>query len=101
MSTAHLAWLATGSTERPMTLTLRLSNSGLRRATAPSSVVQTGVKSFGWENRTAQLPSIHSWKWISPSVEVAVKSGATSPNRSVIGNRFLRGVRDCGEDAAG
>ena len=46
---------SSGSTERPMTLTLRLSNSGLSAATAPSSVVQTGVKSFGWENSTPQL----------------------------------------------
>src|SRR6266446_785049 len=53
MSTAHLLWLATGSTESPMILTLRLSNSGLRRAMVPSSVVQTGVKSFGWENSAA------------------------------------------------
>jgi hypothetical protein len=31
----------------PMIFVLRLSNSGLRRASYPSSVVQTGVKSFG------------------------------------------------------
>ena len=29
MSSAHLVWLSTGSTLRPMILTLRLSNSGL------------------------------------------------------------------------
>ena len=58
MSVAHLAWFDTGSTDRPMILTLRLSNSGLSRAMVPSSVVQTGVKSFGCENSTPQeLPS--------------------------------------------
>jgi len=35
-------------------LTLRRSNSGLSLATAPSSVVHTGVKSFGCENSTPQ-----------------------------------------------
>ena len=35
---------------------------------APSSVVQTGVKSFGCETITAQLPPSHSWKLIRPSV---------------------------------
>ena len=35
-----------------MTLTLRLSNSGLSLATRPSSVVQTGVKSLGCEKST-------------------------------------------------
>ena len=42
---------------------------------APSSVVQTGVKSLGWEKRTAQLLPIHSWKWMVPWVVSAVKSG--------------------------
>ena len=48
----------------------------------PSSVVQTGVKSFGCENRMAQPSPIHSWKWIVPWVVSAVKSGATSLMRS-------------------
>ena len=43
-----------------MILTPRLSNSGLICAMYPSSVVQTGVKSFGWEKRTAQESPIHS-----------------------------------------
>jgi hypothetical protein len=33
---------------------------GELRATAPNSVVQTGVKSFGWLNRIAQLSPIQS-----------------------------------------
>src|SRR5215831_5924187 len=43
------------STDRPMVLTLRRSNSGLSFATSASSVVQSGVKSFGCENSTPQL----------------------------------------------
>src|SRR5437763_12308474 len=69
-----------------MTLTLRRSNSGLRRAASPSSVVQTGVKSFGCEKRTPQLSPSHSWKLIVPSVVSAVKSGAVSPNLIAITN---------------
>ena len=42
-----------------MSLTLRFANSGASLAKAPSSVVQTGVKSAGWENRTAQLSPIN------------------------------------------
>ena len=64
-----------------MTFTLRLSNSGLSAATRPSSVVHTGVKSFGCEKSTAQLSPFQSWKLIGPSVLSAVKSGASSPRR--------------------
>ena len=42
------------STDRPSSFTPRLSNSGLSLATAPSSVVQTGVKSLGCENSSTQ-----------------------------------------------
>src|ERR1700723_3523136 len=78
MSTAHFAWFSTGSTERPMILAPRLANSPSRPAMAPSSVVQTGVKSLGWEKRTAQESPIHSWKLIGPWVVSAVKLGASS-----------------------
>src|SRR5688572_32047415 len=44
-----------GSALIAITFTLRFSNSGLSFATEPSSVVQTGVKSAGWENRIPQL----------------------------------------------
>ena len=67
-----------------MTLQPRLSNSGFSPAMQPSSVVQTGVKSFGWENSIAQPSPIHSWKRIGPSVVMAVKSGAVSPIFRVI-----------------
>src|SRR5437660_587042 len=81
MSRAHFSWSETASTLRPMTLVLRLSNSGLIFAMYPSSVVQTGVKSFGCEKRMAQEFPIHSWKLIGPSVVWAVKFGASSPIR--------------------
>ena len=60
MSLLHLPCESSGSTLRPITFTLRLSNSGLSLATVPSSVVQTGVKSFGCENSTAQLSPFQS-----------------------------------------
>src|SRR4051812_36911794 len=64
-----------------MILVLRLSNSGLIRAMYPSSVVHTGVKSFGCEKRTAHWLPIHWWKSMGPSVVCAVKLGASSPIR--------------------
>src|SRR6478609_3981037 len=79
MSSDHLAWRSTGSTERPISLTPRLSNSGLSFASAPSSVVQTGVKSLGCENSIAQLLPIQPWNLILPSVVSASKSGSTAP----------------------
>src|SRR6202045_5084780 len=75
MSPAQPLCDSTESTERPMSLALRLSDSGLALENAPSSVVQTGVKSFGWENRIPQLSPSHSWKLMVPSVVSAVKSG--------------------------
>src|SRR5690242_7390913 len=68
-----------------MILVLRLSNSAFIRAIVPSSVVHTGVKSLGWENRIAHLSPIHLWKSISPSVVLAVKLGASSPMRRAMG----------------
>src|SRR6202142_2896958 len=84
VSSEHLVCLSTGSTERPISLTPRLSNSGFSFASAPSSVVQTGVKSFGCENNSAQLLPIQSWNLILPSVVSASKSGATAPIWSAI-----------------
>src|SRR4029077_20625017 len=79
MSSDHLAWRSTGSTLRPISLTPRLSNSGFNFARAPSSVVQTGVKSLGCENSIAQPLPIQSWNLTLPSVVSASKSGATAP----------------------
>src|SRR3982074_2234833 len=84
MSSDHFACLSTGSTESPISLTPRLSNSGFNFASAPSSVVQTGVKSFGCENNSAQPLPIQSWNLILPSVVWASKSGATEPIWSAI-----------------
>ena len=84
MSAFHLSWLATGSTEMPMILALRLANSPASPAIVPSSVVQTGVKFFGCENSTAQPSPIHSWKLTVPCVVSAVKSGAVSLMRRLM-----------------
>src|SRR5262245_27229811 len=78
MSLAQPECCSTGSTDRPMILTPRLSNSGLILAMYPSSVVQTGVKSLGCENSTHQELPIQSWNLIFPSVVWASKSGAVS-----------------------
>lgn len=50
----------------PIILTPRFSNSSLIFAKAPSSVVQTGVKSAGWEKRMPQLSPSQEWKSMSP-----------------------------------
>src|SRR4029079_13681189 len=68
-----------------------LSNCGFIFAMYPSSVVQTGVKSFGCENRTAHESPIQSWKRIRPSVVCASKSGAVSPIFIVLPPRWSLG----------
>src|SRR5580765_1672506 len=84
MSAAHLLCESTGSTLSPITFTLRFSKSGFSFAMYPSSVVQTGVKSLGCENRIAQLSPIHSWKFTVPCEVSAVKFGASSLMRSML-----------------
>ena len=84
MSEAQRWWSSTLSTLRPITLQFRFSNSPLTLATCPSSVAQTGVKSFGCEKSIAQPSPIHSWKLTVPSLVFAVKSGAVSLMRSAI-----------------
>ena len=97
MSWTHLLCSSRPLAEIPITFTLRFWKSGARRATSPSSVVQTGVKSPGWENRMAygaewdkiqserdvitQESPIHSWNLIGPAVVWASKSGAMLPRR--------------------
>src|SRR4051795_10606548 len=88
MSFDQRVWSPTGSTLRPIIFVLRFSNSGISPAMWPSSVVQTGVKSLGWENRTAQESPIQSWKLIGPSVVSAWKSGAVSLIESAIRSSF-------------
>jgi hypothetical protein len=65
----------------PIIFTSRFSNSSFMRANAPSSVVQTGVKSAGCEKRIVQLLPIHWWKSISPLVVWAWKLGAAPSQR--------------------
>src|SRR6266853_1004115 len=77
MSLDHFSRSGTESTLRPMILQLRFSNSGFSPAMYPSSVVQTGVKFFGCENKMAHPLPIHSWKLIRPCVESAVKLGVS------------------------
>src|SRR5436190_6142426 len=62
-----------------MIFTFLRSNCGFIFAMYPSSVVQTGVKSFGCENKTAHESPIQSWNRIRPSLVSASKSGAISP----------------------
>jgi len=84
MSLIQLWCFSRGSTLTAMTLTFRFSNSALIFATVPNSVVHTGVKSAGCENKTPhELPS-QPWKSIVPSVVVAEKLGERSPNRNAI-----------------
>src|SRR5579871_3889286 len=85
MSSAQSRCASSVSTESPMILTLRRSNSGFSRAASASSVVHTGVKSLGCENSTPQLVPSQAWNAISPRLEAWVKSGARSPNWMVIG----------------
>jgi hypothetical protein len=47
----------------------------------PSSVVQTGVKSAGWEKRIVHELSMKLWKSMSPWVVLAWKLGAIEPSR--------------------
>src|ERR1041384_3493855 len=94
MSFAPRLWASTGSADRPMILVLRLSNSGFIRAIVPSSVVQTGVKSFGCENRIAHWSPIHSWKSMGPCVVLALKFGAVSLiRRDMVGLQGVGGAR--------
>src|ERR1700741_2332705 len=78
MSCAHLLCCVTGSTLSPIILQLRFAKSGSSPAMYPSSVVHTGVKSLGCENKMAQPLPIHSWKLIVPCEVSAVKLGASS-----------------------
>ena len=82
MSAIQRSWSSLLSTLRPMTLTPRRAHSSPSRAVAPSSVVQTGVKSAGCEKSTHQLSPMNSWKRMLPELVRAVKSGTLSPMRT-------------------
>ena len=68
----------------PMNLTSRLSNSALSEAVIPSSVVQTGVKSFGCEKRMPQLLPRCVCRLSGPIEVSASKLGTSSPIRSTL-----------------
>ena len=90
-------WFSIESHDKAMHLTFRWLNSGASFAARLNSVVQTGVKSAGWEKRMHQL---ENWLWrinmyigsnthrspiqscnsISPTVVVTPKLGNSSPN---------------------
>ena len=53
-------------------------------ATAPNSVGQTGVQSFGWQKTITHPARDHLGKLMVPSDVSAVKSGAVSLIRKVI-----------------
>jgi len=80
MSAVQRLCESTSSTLTAIILTFRLSNSPFIFAASPSSVVQTGVTSFGWEKRIAHLSPIQSWNLMRPVVVSASKSGATVPS---------------------
>src|SRR5438067_12106559 len=66
----------------------------------PSSVVQTGVKFFGCENRMAQPLPIHSWKLIFPWVVSAVKLGASLLIRNAM-TTSVKGTKAIGSRGRG
>lgn len=51
----HLRWESTELHDSAITFTPSFSNSGINFNTRANSVVQTGVKSFGCENRIPHL----------------------------------------------
>lgn len=73
MSSIHFKCDSTESIERAIGLTFRFSNSGYNWATRDNSVVQTGVKSAGCENKMPHLRRKYGtsplvfrmiqWKW--------------------------------------
>ena len=65
--------------DRPRSLQLSFSNSGCMDAKVMNSVVQTGVKSAGWEKKITHLPLKSSGKLMGPCVVSALKDGAFSP----------------------
>src|ERR1700761_5922729 len=98
MSLIHSLCDSALSPDNAIVFTLRLSNSLASLAVRPSSVVQTGVKSAGCENRTPQLSPSHSWNLMRPMLDSCSKSGAISPRRRLIVQlleivRMIRPVR--------
>ena len=70
--------LSTDSASNPQ---FSASNCGFALLMATNSLVQTGVKSPGWENSTSHRPR-HCASDTTPSVLRAAKLGTTSPSRN-------------------
>ncbi|MFT3772026.1 MAG: hypothetical protein QM820_42005 [Minicystis sp.] len=64
------------SMELPMTATFLVRSASWLRANSMNSVVQTGVKSAGWEKRMTHLSFSQVESRIGPWVVLASKSGA-------------------------
>ena len=62
MSVCHWRWDATGLHESAITLVFRLVNSGMMVVKYANSVVQTGVKSAGCEQKHTHSSPAHSAK---------------------------------------
>merc|ERR1719161_573770 len=81
-SRSQSVWLLTGSTDSVATRQSMAESSSYFKARRPISVVQTGVKSAGWEKRMAHLPFFHSWNESQfPWVVSHLKSGTMLPRR--------------------
>ncbi len=77
---ARCEW--TLSMERPTSWTFRFASSSAIPANAMNSVVQTGVKSAGWEKRMTHFPR-RSESFRGPWVVSASNSGAFSPSTGI------------------
>src|SRR5690606_8337329 len=73
----------------PISLVLCFSKKSLSLAKPVISVVHTGVKSAGCENRITQLPLLNSENLRTPVVVTTSKSGAISPANSWHGVNYL------------
>mmetsp|Transcript_30595 Transcript_30595/g.90817 ORF Transcript_30595/g.90817 Transcript_30595/m.90817 type:complete len:214 (+) Transcript_30595:233-874(+) len=80
-SADHARCSATGSQLRPISFTPSSRNCAAMAWQMPSSVVQTGVKSFGCEKRMVHAGSRarKSWNAKSPCVVLHSKSGRAAP----------------------
>merc|ERR1711907_926573 len=81
MSPIHRRWESASSTLSAATLQLRAANSPDRLLKRPSSVVHTGVKSAGCEQRHSHEPSLYSYRSNGPKLDSPCTLGIASPIR--------------------
>src|SRR5690606_12304230 len=84
MSLIQFLWESALSTEIAIAFTLRFLNSGSSFAVRPSSVVQTGVKSAGCENKTTHAAPAESWNLMGQIEVSCSKSGTETPKRQLV-----------------